>query len=59
MKATRFVLKVVAVTLAVAAVACALVAYWDKISETSRYLYGKVRDRKAFASKTEYEDYVE
>ena len=33
MKIARFVLKIVAASLAVAALACAIVAYWDKIME--------------------------
>lgn len=33
MKVARFVLKIVAVSLAAAAAVCAVVAYWDKIAE--------------------------
>ena len=33
MKIARFVLKIVALSLAAAAAVCAVIAYWDKLSE--------------------------
>ena len=36
MKIARFVLKIVAVAMVVAAAACAVVAYWDKIVDVIR-----------------------
>ncbi|MFQ9472245.1 MAG: hypothetical protein ACLR0P_03110 [Oscillospiraceae bacterium] len=33
MKVARFVLKIVALSLAAAAAVCAVIAYWDKLSE--------------------------
>ena len=56
MKVARFVLKIVALSLAAAAAVCAVIAYWDKLSELGDCLGQKVR-RKACAS--EYEDYEE
>ena len=60
MKTVRFVLKIVAVAMAAAAVACAVVAYWDKIMDVFYSIADKVEEKKAdcrFAS--EYDDYDE
>ena len=59
MKVARFVLKIVAASLIVAAAVCAVIAYWDKIVDASLGLYSKVKEKKACICKTEYEDYVE
>lgn len=59
MKVARFVLKVVAASLVAAAAICAIIAYWDKIVDTSLSLYSKVKEKKACICKSEYEDYVE
>lgn len=58
MKAARFVLKVVAVSMAVVAAACAIAAYWDKIVDVFYAIADKIEEKKAdcrFAS--EYDDY--
>ena len=62
MKAARFVLKVVAISMAdmagAAAVACAVAAYWDRIVDVFYAIADKIEEKKAdirFAS--EYEDY--
>ena len=58
MKAARFVLKIVAVAMAAAAVACAVVAYWDKIVDVFYAVADKLEEKKAnccFAS--EYDDF--
>ena len=58
MKVARFVLKIVAVCMAVAAVVCAVVAYWDKIMDLFYTAADKMEEKKAdcrFAS--EYDDY--
>lgn len=52
MKVARFVLKIVALSLAAASMICAVIAYWDKIS----MLFGRLR-REVYAS--EYDDYEE
>lgn len=60
MKTARFILKIVAVAMAAAAVACAVVAYWDKIMDLVDSIADKVEEKKAnhcFAS--EYDDYDE
>jgi len=59
MKVARFVLKVVAASLVAAAAICAIIAYWDKIVDTSLSLYGKVKEKKKYICKSEYDDYVE
>ena len=59
MKVARFVLKIVAASLILAAAVCAVIAYWDKIVDASLGLYAKVKEKKACVCKTEYEDYVE
>ncbi len=58
MKAARLVLKIVAVSMAVVAVACAIAAYWDKIVDVFYAIADKIEEKKAdcrFAS--EYDDY--
>ncbi len=58
MKVARFVLKIVAVTMVVAAAVCAVVAYWDKIMDAFYTVADKIEEKKAdcrFAS--EYDDY--
>ena len=60
MKTACFILKIAAVALAAAAVACALVAYWDKIVDVFYSISDKLEEKKAnshFAS--EFEDYDE
>ena len=59
MKVARFVLKVVAMSLAAAAVICALIAYWDKLADLTQTLCGKVKEKKACICTSEYDDYVE
>lgn len=56
MKVARFVLKIVAMSLAAAAVVCALVAYWDKLAELCGCAKGKL---KGAAATSEYDDYEE
>ena len=56
MKTARFVLKIVAASLAFAAVVCAVIAYSDKLGELCVCAKGKL-SRKAAAS--EYDDYAE
>ena len=59
MKVARFVLKVVALSLTTAAVVCAVIAYWDKLTELGQRLSGKLQEKKACICKSEYDDYVE
>jgi hypothetical protein len=56
MKVARFVLKIVALSLGAAAVVCAIIAYWDKLSELGDCAKSKLK-RQACAS--EYDDYEE
>ena len=58
MKVARFVLKIVAVAMVVAAAVCAVVAYWDKIVDAFYAIADKIEEKKAecrFSS--EYDDY--
>ena len=55
MKIARFVLKIVALSLAAAAV-CAVIAYWDGLTDLYDSARGKLK-RTACAS--EYDDYEE
>ena len=60
MKTARFVLKIVAATMAAAAVVCAVVAFWDSIMDLFDSIADKLEEKKAncrFAS--EYDDYDE
>ena len=56
MRIARFVLKIVAISLAAAALVCAAVASWDKLAEACGCAKGKLQ-RTACAS--EYDDYEE
>ena len=57
MKAARFVMKCVALGLVVGAVACAIIAYWDKIVECFYNLADKLEEKKAVCRCTECDDY--
>ena len=60
MKTVRFILKIAAVAMAVAAAACAVLAYWDKIMDLFDSIADKMAEKKAdccFAS--EFDDYDE
>lgn len=56
MKVARFVLKIVALSLSIAALACAIVAYWGELADLCGCAKNKLK-RNAFAS--EYDDYEE
>ena len=56
MKVARFVLKIVALSLALAAAICAVIAYWDKLGE----LCGCAKNKLvSTANSAEYDDYEE
>lgn len=58
MKVARFVLKIVAAAMVVAAAVCAVVAYWDKIVDAFYAIADKIEEKKAecrYAS--EYDDF--
>ncbi len=56
MKVARLVLKIVALSLSVAALTCAVVAYWNELVELFDYAKGKLQ-RSTCVS--EYDDYEE
>ncbi len=56
MKVARFVLKIVALSLAAAAAVCAVIAYWDGLTE----LVGGAKEKlQRSAHIDEYDDYEE
>ena len=57
MKTARFVLKIVGACLAVAAAACCIIAYWDKITEGFYYIGEKLGCKRCRPS--EYDDYAD
>ena len=54
MKVARFVLKIVSLCLAVAALVCCVIAYWDKITEAVQFVGSKLSRRNA-----ESDDYAD
>ncbi|MBR4099050.1 MAG: hypothetical protein IKK44_03565 [Clostridium sp.] len=56
MKVARFVLKIVALSLTLAAAVCAVIAYWDKLIELGTCAKDKFQAKTCAA---EYEDYEE
>ena len=61
MKVARFVLKLVTLSLTIAAVVCAVVAYWDKLAELAVVAREKLQTKKEAvpAEYCEYDDFVE
>jgi len=58
MKTARFVLKLVAAALALAAAACCVIAFWDKIETAFYYLKEKV-SKCSCCGGSEYDDYAD
>jgi len=59
MKVARFVLKIVGFSLAAAAAACCVIAYWDKITEGFRCLGKKLGISVEIHRGEEYDDYAD
>lgn len=60
MKTARFVLKLVALGLSVATVACLIIAFWDKIVDCFYTVADKIEEKKsACLCKDEYADYAD
>lgn len=57
MKSARFILKLVALGLVVGAATCAVIAYWDKISECFYRVADRIEEKRAACSCEECEDY--
>lgn len=57
MKTARFVLKLVALGLAIGAAACAVIAYWDRISEFFYSVADRIEEKRAACSCGECDDY--
>ncbi len=57
MKATQFILKIVALCLAVAAVTCAVIAHWDKISDCFCGIKDTLEEKRSRPA--EYDDYAD
>lgn len=58
MKVARFVLKIVGAALTVAALACLMVAYWDKIVAGVQAVGAKLGCPRCVRA-TEYDDYAD
>ncbi|MCI2106109.1 MAG: hypothetical protein LKK00_05245 [Intestinimonas sp.] len=59
MKTARFVLKIIALSLAFAAAVCGIIAYWDKLADTLSGLKEKGRDHGICYRPSEYDDYAD
>ena len=62
MKVARFVLKIVAAALTVAAAVCCIIAYWDKIVDCFFQLRAKVQEKKKVCcckKPAEFDDYAD
>lgn len=59
MKAARFVLKIVALSLTIAAAACAVIAYWDKLVEVGTCASNRIHPKACAKDCEEYADYEE
>ena len=59
MKVARFVLKIVALSLAAAAAVCAVIAYWDGITEMCCCVKGKIQLSAHTDEYDDYDDYEE
>ena len=57
MKIARFVLKIVAASLAFAAAVCCVIAYWDKLVNCIGRINEKIEERKCRSA--EYADYAD
>lgn len=57
MKSARFVMKLVALGLLAGAVACAVIAYWDKISECFYRVADRIEEKRAACHCGESDDY--
>ena len=57
MKVARFVLKIVSLCLAAAALACCIIAYWDKIMDAVRFVGAKCGCKACRPA--EYDDYAD
>ena len=59
MKVARFVLKIVALSRAAAAAVCAVIAYWDGITEMCCCVKGKLQRTAHTDEYDDYDDYEE
>ena len=59
MKVARFVLKIVALSLAAAAAVCTVIAYWDGITEMCCCVKGKIQRSAHIDEYDDYDDYEE
>lgn len=59
MKIARFVLKIVALSLTVAAGVCCIIAYWDKIASFFRGAAEKLPRGGCCCCHSEYDDYAD
>lgn len=58
-KATRCILKLMAIGFVVGAAVCAAIAYWDKIVDVFYHVADKIEEKRAKCCDCEFDDYVE
>ena len=59
MKVARFVLKIVGTCLALAAAACCIIAYWDKITECVNRVGNKLGFSCGCSDYADFDDYAD
>ena len=61
MKIARFVLKILALCFAAASLACAIIAYWDKIAMSFGGAVDKLAEKRYYRRRrpSEYDDYAD
>lgn len=59
MKLTHFLLKILALCFAVAAVVCTVMAYWDRINDFFGFVKDALEERGCCRRSSEYDDYAE
>lgn len=59
MKIARFVLKLVALSLTIAAAACCIVAFWDKIADGLACCRDHLAEKRACCHSSEFDDYAD
>jgi len=60
MKVARFVLKIVAASLAFAATVCCVIAYWDKLASLAGCAKEKISSKNLSCGyRSEYDDYAD
>ncbi|NCE63510.1 hypothetical protein D1159_02665 [Pseudoflavonifractor sp. 524-17] len=59
MKMARFVLKIVALSLGLAAAVCCAIAYWDRLADFVGCAKEKIMEKKPCCCHSEFDDYAD